>query len=85
MPLFAEVYPNPTSDYWTVQIPRYIDNIFSFTVNNVEGKRVYAAKDIILDNSNYMIDAKSFNKGIYILKIMDKYNQEVCLKLIKQE
>ncbi|HRP88795.1 MAG TPA: T9SS type A sorting domain-containing protein [Edaphocola sp.] len=85
IPLFAEVYPNPTSDYWTVQIPRYIDNIFSFTVNNVEGKRVYAAKDIILDNSNYMIDAKSFNKGIYILKIMDKYNQEVCLKLIKQE
>lgn len=79
----ADVYPNPASDYWTVQIPVYINNHFTFTLYDVNGKTVFVKEKIKLENSNYNIAAKALNGGIYLLKIKDKYGKELSFKLVK--
>lgn len=80
----ATVYPNPTTDIWTVQIPIYIDNSFTFSLFDINGRNAFQAHNIVLDNSNFSIDGQPLHSGMYVLKIKDKNNKELTFKLIKK-
>lgn len=79
----AEVYPNPALDYWTVQVPVYINNHFTFTLFDVNGRAVFVQEKVTLENSNYNIAANTLTNGIYLLKIKDRHGRELNFKLIK--
>jgi triacylglycerol esterase/lipase EstA (alpha/beta hydrolase family) len=79
----ADIFPNPAFDYWTVQIPDYLDKTFSFKLTDVLGKEVFTEQNVRMDNSNYMLDGSLIAKGIYLLRI-DVDGKTHSYKLIKQ-
>lgn len=81
--LYAEVFPNPTSGDWIVQIPHYIDNSFSYSLFDINGRLVFQSKDVALDQSNFTIPGSKLNSGLYFLKIKDKHHSVFNLKLVK--
>ncbi len=79
----AEVYPNPAADYWTVQIPVYINNHFTFTLYDLNGRVIWLQEKVALENSNYNISANTLNSGIYLLQIKDMHGNKLDFKLVK--
>lgn len=74
--LFTEanisIYPNPASDYFTLNIPSLnnIDDELLLTISNLAGqtilKRQYAIQN---GGSNFEINTSMLDKGMYIIKI----------------
>ncbi|WP_250432438.1 FG-GAP-like repeat-containing protein [Hanstruepera flava] len=72
------VYPNPTSDYVTVDTPD-TNTTISYTVYDINGKVVIAQQDL---NTSKQIDLKSITAGIYFihLKIADNIQIQKIIK-----
>ena len=66
-----KIYPNPTTDYFTIETDVQIENI---TLLNLAGDR------IAMRYTDNRIDVSDLAAGIFILYI----NDEKALKLIKQ-
>jgi cyanophycinase-like exopeptidase len=71
----AEVYPNPFSDNFFVNMKGQVNSIKLYTIL---GKEINLSLDI-----NKPIDASSLSSGMYILKLKTE-NQEKTFKLIKR-
>ena len=69
-----KLYPNPTSNYLSIQGN---DNPVTISIYNVLGKKVISAK-----NTN-KIDVKELSNGIYIIRIKEGL-KEVIKKFIKE-
>ncbi len=64
-----EIYPNPVSDFLTINPKIWNDKITSVSVLNQSGASVYkAGTGAIMDNP-FKIDLSAFASGIYILRI----------------
>lgn len=70
------VYPNPTNDYFIISDPN--QTISSVEIFDVFGKKVYSQ---LHGNT---IDASSFSKGLYIIKIYSINKQVSVFKIIKK-
>ncbi|MCZ8197164.1 MAG: S8 family serine peptidase [Flavobacterium sp.] len=59
------IYPNPVTNYFSVQLPNSIENV-SISVYNSLGQNVLENK---LSNSNSKISLEGFESGVYVYKI----------------
>jgi hypothetical protein len=71
----VNVYPNPTSDIWNIELNETL--VSSLELIDLQGKRVYSSYSI---KSNQSVDASSFPKGIYFLRITS--NSESLIKRV---
>jgi len=70
------LYPNPFNDYVVIE---GLKSNFSYDIYNVSGKLIQSNQDA---TSGTVIDTKSFESGIYILKIVSE-NESIVKKIIK--
>jgi hypothetical protein len=70
------LYPNPFNDYIVIE---GLKSNFSFDIYNVSGKLIQSNQEA---TSGTQIDTKSFQSGIYILKIVSE-NETIVKKIIK--
>lgn len=70
------LYPNPFNDYVVIE---GLKSNFSYDIYNVSGKLIQSNQDA---TSGTQIDTKSFESGIYILKIVSE-NETIVKKIIK--
>lgn len=70
------VYPNPTNDYFIISDPN--QTISSVEIFDVFGKKVYSQ---LHGNT---IDASSFSKGLYVIKMYNIDKQVSVFKIIKK-
>jgi Secretion system C-terminal sorting domain/Putative serine esterase (DUF676) len=78
------VYPNPTSNSWKVTF-KDLDNLSSISCNlfDINGKQIWHAEKSNFVNNSSIIEATSFAKGFYILKVVTDDSTEI-IKLIKE-
>ena len=70
----ARLYPNPTTGQFTVEGA----NVTKVEVFNIVGQKVYEQQD----NKVVNIDATEWNKGIYLVNIIEKNGAVVTKKLV---
>lgn len=70
------LYPNPFNDYVVIE---GLKSNFSYDIYNVSGKLIQSNQDA---TSGTIVDTKSFESGIYILKIVSE-NESIVKKIIK--
>ena len=73
------IYPNPTTDSFTISSEIVYLNDFKIQVFNILGKTVLEKVNL----NSRTIDISFLNNGVYMLKI-SKDNQHITLKLIKK-
>ena len=71
------LFPNPTSNYFTIDAPTSKVEVYSLT-----GQLVKSFKSNLSSESQFEIS--DLNNGIYLVKVKDTNNREVTLKLVKQ-
>ncbi|HMK05924.1 MAG TPA: T9SS type A sorting domain-containing protein, partial [Flavobacterium sp.] len=69
-------YPNPSSDYFSINTNTSKVQIFSVT-----GQLV---KSFDKKSGDYQFNISDLTKGIYMVKATDEANREKTMKLIKQ-
>jgi hypothetical protein len=75
---FFSIYPNPSTDYVTIQSQTQVYNL---TVYNTLGQELYSKEHIT--QSDFTIDLKAFKQGLLLINVTsDKYNFNY--KLLKQ-
>jgi WD40 repeat protein len=75
----VSVYPNPTSDYVTIQT---FEMIYQIQIFDISGKLVFSKSEIA--NKIFEIDISIFENGIYLLKTTSETGSIQCTKIIKQ-
>ena len=71
------VYPNPTSDKWTVRNPSSTG--CTIQIFDLKGQQLY---QVITSSQSHTIDAKDFAAGIYLAKIQSGANEQT-VRLVK--
>jgi len=71
------LFPNPTSNYFTIDAPTSKVEIYSLT-----GQLVKSFKSNF--NSESQFEVNDLNNGIYLVKVTDTNDREATLKLVKQ-
>jgi glycosidase len=71
------LFPNPTSNYFTIDAQTSKVEIYSLT-----GQLVKSFKSNFSSESQFEIT--DLNKGIYLVKVTDAYDRETTLKLVKK-
>lgn len=78
------IYPNPTEDFFYLNIDDALDKKLDITIFNLKGQIVYAKKEFSTEETFHQnINIKSLPSGIYLVKIIidgNEYNK----KIIKQ-
>ena len=78
------IYPNPTTDVLQIKVNNMARASFSITLNNFEGKTLYAEKFAGISNT-IGINTQSFPNGTYLLSMEDDKGQMICVhKIIKK-
>lgn len=79
-----QVYPNPVNDILTIDLKSEFENEFTIDVINILGESLYKTNQNITSGLNTLkIDFNSFDKGVYMIQIMDKKQNRLNLKVIK--
>ncbi|MBK9193092.1 MAG: T9SS type A sorting domain-containing protein [Crocinitomicaceae bacterium] len=66
------IYPNPALDQITIP-----ENLSLFSIYSLSGKLIY-----IFENPDPVISISELNKGVYLIKAIDKDNNQFQQKLI---
>lgn len=74
------IYPNPTSEQFTIQLPQGIETGGSYVVYDVFGRNI--TQDIISD-STQQIDASNWAKGVYVVQL-GSGDQSFSKKIVKK-
>lgn len=73
------IFPNPISNFITIQTTEYTFN--EVTIINLKGQELRSIK---LNNVNYQkMDLSDLKKGIYLLKIVSDSGQSITRKVVK--
>ena len=77
------VFPNPSTDYFSIFSPLFTDNNFTIAIYNMAGQivhksNVYANKSVTTNS----IDVSDFSSGTYILEISSESNGIIQKKLL---
>ena len=70
--LFAQIFPNPSSDYVSIRLSGDWNNELHLKIYDVQGKIVYEAFE---DQSNFLISTHSYADGMYFVEITDGTHQ----------
>lgn len=70
------LYPNPFNDFIVID---GLKSTFSYAIYNIGGKVIQSSQDV---TSGVQIDTKSFESGIYLLKIVSE-KETITKKIIK--
>lgn len=73
----VKVYPNPSTGIFTIDTQEEVE----FAVYDVVGKTIVTQKSLIGSNN---LDLSRFQKGIYLLKLMNSNGETNTYKLIKE-
>jgi hypothetical protein len=80
-PIKSSIYPNPTSDIFTIEFENPLSHPFELSIYDIRSKLVLKKENII--ENRIVIDAKSFKPDIYIYKLTDlKVNKRCWGKFI---
>jgi hypothetical protein len=71
------LYPNPTQDFMTIQLPSVNLN-YDYEIMDLNGKLI-----IKKANTNSVIDVQTLSKGVYILKVKSE-TKDFVTKFIKE-
>jgi hypothetical protein len=74
MDLHFEVFPNPSSGIFNLVLNHETTNNFRFEVYDLLGKRILTGVPV---TKNTTIDLSEFNKGIYLLQLINETNRFV--------
>jgi hypothetical protein len=74
------VFPNPTHDYFTIQLHNAMQQPHSIELTDISGKIVHGEN--ISFNGRYQVDISNLSKGIYFLTVSSN-NSFQTQKLIK--
>jgi hypothetical protein len=78
--IFLMAYPNPTSDYLTLELLDYSNEKIEYQLIDIEG-RVILSKPI--NNSQTQVDLNSYSTGIYFIKVIKESQEIRTFKIIK--
>jgi endonuclease I len=88
--LFGEanisIYPNPASDYFTINIPQLnaFDKEFKLIISNIAGQTIVEEKYSVQNGEgNFEVNTSMLDKGMYIIKINSGSSYGVQKLLIK--
>lgn len=76
------VYPNPSSDFITVNLPYFASDYLDLEILNTQGAVIFSEKNIESGGS-ITTDISSFNPGLYLVRC-GKSDKWVYTKLVKQ-
>ncbi len=80
----VQVYPNPTSDFVTLNIVSPIKTDANVSIFNILGKKVYnATHSVSGGNNSFNIDINSFATGLYVIQV-EAANFKSSQKILKQ-
>ena len=78
------VYPNPVKDILTITLDSKIEGDFSIQLINMLGEKLYRSNQHFgLGMSTVNIDFNSFDKGVYLVQIVDKELNSINFKVVK--
>jgi hypothetical protein len=75
-PIRSSIYPNPTSDLFTIEFENPLSDPFELSIYDIRSKLVLK-KENITDNK-IVIDAKPFKPDIYIYKLTNMKAHKRC-------
>ena len=68
----VSVYPNPTTDFISIDIQNVIPSYYKMSITNILGEEVFFMNENITSDFNNKIDVSNFSKGTYLIKIENK-------------
>jgi hypothetical protein len=71
----VDIFPNPTSEYVTVDAAVSPDRRFEVRMIDMAGRVVYMKRDVKLSGNKLTIDVSSFSPDNYILQILDREDE----------
>ena len=75
-----KVFPNPTSDFLSLQIEDYSNEQVDYKIFDLNGKMIASARII---GSQTQIDLTALVKGTYLIEIIEKSKKIKSFKIIK--
>jgi hypothetical protein len=76
----VEVFPNPASDAFSINVQSRSSNNIEIIITDVNGKKVYEATG---NNYNNYVIGKEISPGVYFIKVTQGQNSKT-LKLVKE-
>lgn len=76
------LYPNPASEFITLQLKSAVDSKLTVHFYNSLGKKVLSKNDISLINNQVTINTSQLTPGIYLANILGDNNQKISKKII---
>ena len=70
------LFPNPAKDFTEIS---YLNGINSIIVTSIDGKVVYQGQ---VNDNKYILDTKTYNKGIYLISIQTNEGNIITKKLV---
>lgn len=80
--LECTVYPNPASDFFTLEVKNYDNTNLSYQLYGINGKLIESKK---LTGSSTKIQIKEFASTSYLLKVVNNQHEIKTFKLIKNQ
>ncbi len=80
VPSKVKVFPNPTSDFLTIEFPQFNTNNIQLQIHNVDGKNIFEQK-IESTQAELQLDLSHFSDGIYMVSILEN-NQRISTNRI---
>ncbi|MCK5538314.1 MAG: T9SS type A sorting domain-containing protein [Bacteroidales bacterium] len=77
--LSCSVYPNPTSDYLTLELKNYNDEDMHYQLLNLSGKLLETKK---LISNKTIISMEKYKPAIYFLKVTNNNKNSIIFKII---
>jgi hypothetical protein len=62
-----QIYPNPASDFLTIELPNCIHSLWKYEIWNSQGKRVYKGRFLGL---KHRLDVSSLTGGVYTIVLL---------------
>ena len=80
----ATVYPNPFRDKLTVTVESPVQQNVLFTINDLNGKRLYKNNKLLTRGTNIVEigETSELSKGTYLLTIIES-QQRQTIKIVK--
>lgn len=77
-----QIYPNPTSDLFTISLPEFDGSDVDIHIYDIGGKLLFN-KQISNSQSNQLIDISDFSNGIYMVSIVENGQFLASERIIK--
>jgi len=75
-----KIYPNPSNDVVTIDLPSALDNNVNITVTDTQGKKI---KTKVLNAEKNTLDVSSLQTGVYLIQISHN-DSRIVKRFVKQ-